>query len=820
MAINKQKVLKNAAKFTKKGQYEKAVIEYRKLTQQDYGDSSLANVIGDLLIQAKNTQGAIIEYEKAGQFYEEKGFIPKALAIYKKILRYDPSFSRIYEKLAQLYSDQGLIQDAITQYEFLAKHYEHEGKTEEALDAYRQIADLDPSNLSIRERLATLYSQQGFKEKACAERVKVGERYVKRGDTITAIKNFEMALNDMPNDETALRGIVSVHLAEKRKDDAIAILNQILEKAPNNISALSTLGRVYMDSGLLDDAIEVFNKVFQLDPSQEGINEILGRIYILKGNYPEAFKLLKEIISVAIEREEYDRALGILNQLQEIEPKNILVREKKIEIYQKLNRDDELKATFTDLAEIYYEKGRLEEAYNIYERLFSMDPHNNSIKQRFNQISIELRGRPIEIDKLVEQPKFDSVLEETAVEEEDFLEIEPDTFSLEEGGNTLESLFDTTEIEKITIPLFGEEVSSDDAISLEEPELVAEDIFSLEGEEETAVEVELEEEEPAVLETIEPSEDQIREFRIEAGVFMKYGLLEKAADRLKSILVINQDDDAALEKLTEVYEKMGQVDQVVETMLQRADLANRASDQKLAKQILNQAVELAPGNQEVLDRLDNLGVKAEEKVAAGPAMGDDVPLVDTSGVSDFEPLYVPEPEEGVSVEGGDMAALVDLDEAGDAEEDAAAPVEAATNLSNGLSDVVREFREELVSRATDRDVDTHYNLGIAYKEMGLIEEAIEEFKLTIDFPSHAIKASDLLAQCYIETGNHQKADSVLNKALKGTSLTDNEILTLKYDLGISKKLAGELEQAKEIFDEIQILKKDYRDVGELLKDLG
>ena len=73
MAQSKQKILKNAAKYTKKAQYSKAINEYRKLTQEDYGETSLNNTIGDLLIRSNNIQEAIVEYEKAGKYYEEKG---------------------------------------------------------------------------------------------------------------------------------------------------------------------------------------------------------------------------------------------------------------------------------------------------------------------------------------------------------------------------------------------------------------------------------------------------------------------------------------------------------------------------------------------------------------------------------------------------------------------------------------------------------------------------------------------------------------------------------------------------------------------------
>ncbi len=803
MAQSKQKILKNAGKYTKKGHYEKAISEYRKLTQADYGETSLCNTIGDLLIRANNSNEAIVEYEKAGKYYEEKGFIPKALAIYKKILRYEPSRTGVYEKLAQLYSDQGLIQDAITQYEFLAKHHEHDGRIEEALDSYRQIADLDPTNLSIRERLATLYSQQGFKEKACAERVKIGERFIKRGETMAAIKSFEAALVESHDDEAAMRGIVSVHLAEKRIDDAREVLNKILEKTPDNISALSTLGRLHMDSGNLDEAIEVFRNVYKLDPSQEGVNEILGRIYILKGNYEEAFKQLKEIISVAMEREDYDRALNILDQLQGLEQNNVSIREKKVEIYQKQNRHEEAKATFREMAEIYYNDGKLEEAYNIYERLFSMDPQDSDIKQRFNQISIELKGRPIEISKLVDQPAFDSVLDDKELEKEELLDLSPDVTGFEEDSDALESLFDTSEIEKISIPMFDEPAS--EGLPDSDDEILADDIFSIDMEDDGEDRIGSPAATAVAEEAIGLTEDQSREFRIEAGVFMKYGLLDKAAERLKSILVINPNDEETLERLTEVYEKMGKPDLVAQTIENRADILIRNDEIDQAVDLLKQGLDVSPGNVALESALNSL-----DKTAAVPAAaetgGDMVPMG-----SDFEPLVDLETMESDAVALAHVATVQP--------EDYRATDDSGSSLSNNLSDVVREFREELISRPQGKDADTHYDLGIAYKEMGLLDEAIAEFKLTLDFPTHMAKSSSLLAHCYIEKDEAEMAVKLLGKVVKNADLSEMEMLSVQYDLAQLHDSLAEPEKALKLLQEIQTKNKKYRNVPILLKDL-
>lgn len=806
MAESKQKVLKNAAKFVKKGQYEKAIAEYRKLNQDDYGEASLNNAIGDLLLQIKDTKEALVEYEKAAKYYEDKGFIPRALAIYKKILRYDSSLTRIYEKLAQLYSDQGLIQDAISQYEFLAKHYEHEGNTESALDSYRQIADLDPSNLTIREQLAGLYSKQGFKEKASIERVKIGDRFAKKGDMINAIKSYEIALKEQPNNEASLRGIVSVYMSEKRISEARDVLNRILVNSPENVTALITLGRIYMDSGEMDEAIDTYKRVLAIDPSQDGVNEILGTAYIKKGNYPEAFRLLKEIIQTSMEHEDFLKALGILDQLQNIEPKNIAIREKKSEIFQKLNRDAELKKNHQEVAELYYEKGRLEEAYNIYDRLFALDPNDNAVKQRFNQISIEFRGRPLEISKLVEQPTFESLVKETPSAKSEVLELGNEDYGIDQM-DSLESIFDTSEIEKITLPVFSQEVLKESGDILGDQ--IADDIFSMESDDSTDTSS------PQTAIRLEPTEENIREFRIEAGVFVKYGLFEKAADRLKSILVMDPDDDESLDRLIEVYEKLGQQDLIVQTMIRRADVAIKKNNPKEASEILHRALNIAPTNEVIQDRIQTL--KTTTSWGSSSRMGDTSPIAGGSISSDMQPLV------DLSVYTSDETPLDSGRESTTFDTKSTTETGSTTQkqtdvLSNDLADVVKEFREELISRTDTRDVDTHYNLGIAYMEMGLIDEAIEEFKLTVDYPEKMVEGSSLLGQCYIQKMDFSKAIIVFNRALKNDSLIQPQILSLKYDLATAKKMNDEDAEALVILKEIQQVNSKYRDVPHLIQE--
>ena len=235
-------------------------------------------------------------------------------------------------------------------------------------------------------------------------------------------------------------------------------------------------------------------------------------------SFDEAFKFLKEIINLAIERDNTDRALGLLNQLQGLDNDNIHIRERKIEIYQKLNRHDEVKKIFEEMAELYYNKGQLEESYNIYERLFSMDPQDQKVKHRFNQISIEFRGRPIETSRLVTKPSFDGMKDVKPLE--DVLDLDIQNLDSSDGGmlnldtdeHVFEKLFDTGEIEKSGLPVFLDTPIVEMDQSADQDVDITDDLFTIEDEEPVIVE-----EKKTPKTALEPSDDQLREFRIEAG---------------------------------------------------------------------------------------------------------------------------------------------------------------------------------------------------------------------------------------------------------------------------------------------------------------
>jgi tetratricopeptide (TPR) repeat protein len=144
-----------------------------------------------------------------------------------------------------------------------------------------------------------------------------------------------------------------------------------------------------------------------------------------------------------------------------------------------------------------------------------------------------------------------------------------------------------------------------------------------------------------------------------------------------------------------------------------------------------------------------------------------------------------------------------------------------------LSEIFDQFRSEVGEPgAEDEDLETHYNLGIAYREMGLIEEAISEFQKVAKGSSegqafrYAMQCCTLLGLAFMEKGQPAIAATWYERALAMPGLDQESILALRYDLGVAQELAGDMAAARKSFSQVYGMNIDYRDVAERLSSLG
>jgi len=151
---------------------------------------------------------------------------------------------------------------------------------------------------------------------------------------------------------------------------------------------------------------------------------------------------------------------------------------------------------------------------------------------------------------------------------------------------------------------------------------------------------------------------------------------------------------------------------------------------------------------------------------------------------------------------------------------------ANPEASSALSDIFAEFKEDVEETADQaEDPDTHYNLGVAFKEMGLLDEAIGELQKVCQAIDHGhpfsqvMQAYTWLAHCFLEKGAPEASIKWYEKALHVPALDEESKLAVYYELGSAYEAAGNKKLALQNFNEVYSTNIDYRDVAERIKSL-
>ena len=160
------------------------------------------------------------------------------------------------------------------------------------------------------------------------------------------------------------------------------------------------------------------------------------------------------------------------------------------------------------------------------------------------------------------------------------------------------------------------------------------------------------------------------------------------------------------------------------------------------------------------------------------------------------------------------------------------PVQAASasmsdEASSMLSDLLHEFKEEVGEPVAETDdPETHYNLGVAFREMGLLDEAIGELQKvcrSLDNGhafSQPIQAYTWLAQCLVDKGAPQAAIRWYERALGVNGINEDSRLAVYYDMANAFESAGNKKAALDNFMQVYGSNIDYRDVADRIRSLN
>lgn len=137
-----------------------------------------------------------------------------------------------------------------------------------------------------------------------------------------------------------------------------------------------------------------------------------------------------------------------------------------------------------------------------------------------------------------------------------------------------------------------------------------------------------------------------------------------------------------------------------------------------------------------------------------------------------------------------------------------------------FNDMLEKFKAGVAANVDDEDFDSHYDLGVAYREMGLIDEAIAEFQKALRGATQRLRAYEALGQCFIDRADHDAAIAVLGRALREPGMEDEDLIGVLYLLGLASEGSRKPRDAAAYYQRVFAIDIDFRDVGKRLKQMA
>ena len=187
MAIDRVALLRNAETFLRQGKLDQAIAEYRRIVDDQPRDWNTANVLGDLYLQTGQIDKAVEEYTRIADSLSHEGFLSKAGALYKKILKIRPHDEHVLLQAAEIAAGQGLLVDARQYLNAVDEQRASRGDAAGCLEVTIRLAALDPSAA-----------------------LELCEAAVSRGDWAAAVAILQQSVKKSPGDFTMLSRLVEV----------------------------------------------------------------------------------------------------------------------------------------------------------------------------------------------------------------------------------------------------------------------------------------------------------------------------------------------------------------------------------------------------------------------------------------------------------------------------------------------------------------------------------------------------------------------------------------------------------------------------------
>jgi tetratricopeptide (TPR) repeat protein len=712
----------------------------------------------------------------------EMGKIPAAIKEYCKVVADDPNDFTTLNILGDLHVRVGNRGQAIACFRRIAEHYREQDFALKAIAMFKKIDKLQPNDVDIATSLAELYAQQELIVEARAHYLTVANAHAQAGATQAGLQILsKIADLDPQNTDIRLKlaegyqreGMSSEAAAAFAEagnnlytrgelDRALDALNRSLELQPNDLPTLNGLLSVHAGRGTADEAAEVIARA--------------------SNERPDDWQLLTLLVGAYIQADDPERAEEATTRLIEKDSSAYLRFVEIARSYLSLDRLDAAVATAARAAEPLLNDREDKQLLDLINEFLIHDADHVQalrllVRVHWWQRDVEsLRGaleRMAEAAEAAGLPDDEryalTQLTRLAPEQEDFAaRLELLGGATEEAASEVLPEAETAQANEPAAPGFGEFV-----IETEHPHTEDDNTFDWN----------------AVSDEAELPHHAAGDVDLERGFSFEAVVSEELAEAPKDL---NGDHDEERKTAMRAQE------------LESVDFYIAQGYADIAIDTLNLLESQFGKHPDIEARRQQL------------ARGGETPAMLMANEPEAEPeSTVPAAEFSFVPENIEITA---------APNEFAAPKPPA--IDAGLAEIFEEYRVSAESETNGNgDYETHYNLGLAYQEMDLFEEALEEFQMAIglvapdDGTPRYLQCCNLIGHCFMNKGVPGLAVKWFNKGLAAPNTSDDERQALRFDLAAAYEQAGDLDQARNLFTEIYGVNVSYRGVNERLKAL-
>jgi tetratricopeptide (TPR) repeat protein len=448
VAIDRDATLRKAEKFLRQGRLDQAIAEYLKVTQEQPRDWSTVNAVGDLLVRAGQLESGIEHFTRIADHFFEEGFLPRAAAVYKKILKLRPDEEHAALRGAEISERQGLLADAKTALAHVAERRLRRGdkrgaaeihlklgaldpadlasgvsaakaaaelgdvagaverllqvaaecqrrnKGADSLQALDEAIKIDPENREVRAELLARFMESGDLERAAGyastarDFKAIAAEYYARGKGDEALQVLEWALEQDPEDFDTRRQLVRSYIGREDLDRARALLSGEV----TDLDLLLSLAEIELRAGRHEEGRELTSRVITRDPSRREELVLLGcRLCDFDGE--SAFQCIDVATDAAVADNDWPAAASALHEFVTRVQGHIPALMKLVEVCVDGGLEATMYSAQAQLADAYLKAGKANEARVIAEDLVAREPWEPANIERFRS-ALVLLGEP------------------------------------------------------------------------------------------------------------------------------------------------------------------------------------------------------------------------------------------------------------------------------------------------------------------------------------------------------------------------------------------------------------------------------------------